>query len=73
MFDYYFKIKSILGKSAISIELTIIGDGPEKDLVIKYANDKDSLYWAGPITEESLIMKYMLDANFIFNPPFIAY
>jgi glycosyltransferase involved in cell wall biosynthesis len=68
LFDYYLKIKSILERSGVSIELTIIGDGPEKDLVLKYANDKDNIHWAGPIIKESEIMKYMLDANFIFNP-----
>tara|TARA_Y100000591_G_C21802835_1_gene683102 strand:- start:886 stop:1644 length:759 start_codon:yes stop_codon:yes gene_type:complete len=68
LFDYYLKIKSILERRRISIELTIIGDGPEKDLVAKYANNKDNIKWVGPLTKESEIMKYMLDTNFIFNP-----
>lgn len=67
LFDYYYDIKSSMANYGKKITLSIIGDGPLKDVVVSYVEDDDDIKWEGAVVDESKISEIMSKANFVIN------
>ena len=68
LFEYFHKLKNVLSKKGKDLELIIIGDGPKKDMILKNIKGNPEINYVGPLTLESDIKKYMIEANYVFNP-----
>lgn len=68
LFDYFYKLKTVLKKNNKIIELVIIGDGPLSKIVIENTKKDNNIKWVGALESEMEIMPHMKNANFVFNP-----
>lgn len=64
LFQYYFKLKELIP----SLQLIIIGDGPESFKVNKYAKEYDDIFWRGGVIDEGLIANDMRSSHAVFVP-----
>ncbi len=64
LFDYFRGLRSELP----GIELSVIGSGPEERWVKMMASDCDRVTWAGAITDEKEIARYMRKSHAVFLP-----
>ena len=64
LFQYYFKLK----ESFPSLQLIIIGDGPESFKVNKYAKEYDDIFWRGAIMDEKKVSDEMRRSHLVFVP-----
>jgi glycosyltransferase involved in cell wall biosynthesis len=68
LFDYFYELKNRLNQKNKDLELIIIGDGPKKKLVLENIKANSGINYVGPLTSEREIKKYMIKANYVFNP-----
>ncbi len=64
LFRYYGTIKHRIPE----LKLTIIGDGPEADVVQKAAERDQDIQWTGAITSEPVIASIMKQVSVVFVP-----
>ncbi len=67
-FKYYTELQNILERENKKIKLIIIGDGPERKLVINHLKTDTSIEWKGAIVDEAEIAPLMKRASMVFVP-----
>ena len=68
LFDYYKALKNRLEKSNKTLKLEIIGDGPQRNVVLFHADKEKDIIWHGTLIDEKEIAPIMTRCSYVFVP-----